>query len=203
MENLKIGNQEFEFFSYTGEVLSQDKFSETHVSGGGGGGAHGHSRDVHVSSRVVTKHEFWLKTDDGKEVSVQLTGHDIPLREGQRVTVVYMQNVQFDTGYAALLINHTSDEYWKLIRVTDMAWLRVPIPAAAFWFKGLAVFMVPAFVFGFNHPEHGMEAILSGELWALIAGGWWLFLGFIAIYIRNGIKTPLCQDSCRLLKKVS
>lgn len=67
MENFKHRNKEIEFWSVTGEIMAQNKYSETHVSSSGGGGyigAHGgHIRAPSVHSTTVTNHEFWIKTE--------------------------------------------------------------------------------------------------------------------------------------------
>src|SRR5207245_4105989 len=42
----------------------------------------------HVSSNVVVKQEFFLLTEDGREVPIQLSGVDIPVRDGQTVTMI-------------------------------------------------------------------------------------------------------------------
>lgn len=132
MESFKIREQEFELFSYTGEVLSQDKFSETHISGGGGGGTHGHSTNVRISSRVITKHDFWLKTDDGKEEPIQLVGHEVPLREGQRVTVVYVKSATKENGIPAMIINHSAKDFWTLINLASLKSLKLKIPVGGY-----------------------------------------------------------------------
>jgi len=114
MEDLIIDGQTFEFTVVTGDILSQNKFSETHVSGGGGGGTHGHSSNISISSQAITKQEFWIKTDDGKEKSIQLSGFDIPLREGQRISIVNMWDKEKEVYWHVCLVNHTADDYFIL-----------------------------------------------------------------------------------------
>lgn len=112
LSNFKVNKQEIEFYSFTGEVLSQNKYSETHVWSSGGGGhigpRGGHVAASQAHSSVTTKQEFWLKLDDGTEKSVQLGGYDIPLRESQKISILMAQTETSEGAYYAALINHAS-----------------------------------------------------------------------------------------------
>ena len=91
LESFKHNNKEIVFWEITGEVMSSNKHSETQVWSSGGGGyvgpQGGQVAAPTVQSRAITNHEFWLKTTDGKEKSIQLSDVDIPLREGQKITL--------------------------------------------------------------------------------------------------------------------
>lgn len=116
MENFKHRNKEIEFWSVTGEIMAQNKYSETHVSSSGGGGyvgTHGgHISAPSVHSTTVTNHEFWIKTEDGSEESVQLAGRDIPLREGQKITLISAGIKGKGEGYYSVLVNHNANKHW-------------------------------------------------------------------------------------------
>lgn len=116
--------KEIEFHEVTGEVLGQNKFSETHVSSSGGGGyvgkTGGYVGAANISSEAVTNHEFWIKKDDGTEESVQLLGHDIPLREGQTISMIYAANKGGDTSYPCALINHNAKRSWKIVQAQSL-----------------------------------------------------------------------------------
>lgn len=116
MESFVSDNSVIEFSSISGEVLGTDKYSETHVSSSGGGGyvgRHGgHVSAPTVHSTVVTNHEFWIKTDGGKEIDVQLTGVDIPLRIGQRVSLIVAQSPIKKEKRYAVLVNHSANKHW-------------------------------------------------------------------------------------------
>ncbi|VVP59735.1 hypothetical protein PS850_06123 [Pseudomonas fluorescens] len=92
MESFKHKNKAVEFSKVTGEVLSQNKYSETRVSSSGGGGyigkQGGHVQAPKIQTTIIKKQEFWIKKADGTEESVKLTGYDIPLREGQFITLI-------------------------------------------------------------------------------------------------------------------
>jgi len=165
MEDLIIDGQVFEFTVVTGEILSQNKFSETHVSGGGGGGAHGHSSNISISSRAITKHEFWIKTDDGKEKAIQLEGHDIPLREGQRISVISLWEKKMQRGYTAMLINHTSGDVIKLLDIQRLSQLKAGFKDKFIWWVSLlsagAGFII-AKSSHFRNDDAGAVALIAG-----------------------------------------
>ncbi|MCM2680716.1 hypothetical protein [Echinimonas agarilytica] len=118
MKNFKYKRKEVEFWSITGEILSQNKYSETHVHSSGGGGYvgkdGGHVSPPNVHSNTITNHEFWIKKSDGSEKSIQLSGHDIPLRPGQRITIISAGMKGKDSGYYSVLVNHHANEHWFL-----------------------------------------------------------------------------------------
>lgn len=112
LDSFKAGKEDIRFWSFTGEVISQNKYSETHVWSSGGGGnigpRGGHLAAAQTHSSVTTKQEFWLKLDDGTEKSVQLGGYDIPLRESQKISILMAQTETSESAYYAALINHAS-----------------------------------------------------------------------------------------------
>ncbi|GLR63957.1 hypothetical protein GCM10007878_13950 [Marinospirillum insulare] len=111
-------------------MLSQSKHSETHISSSGGSA----STDRHgarvsgptVSSDVVTKHEIWLKEEDGNEFSFTLINEDIPIREGQKISLIFCGLKDENDGYRSALVNHSSKKHWlfqnadSLIRLLDL-----------------------------------------------------------------------------------
>ena len=117
LEDIRFDSNTLKFTDVTGTVLDSAKWSETHVSGGGGGGyayeGSGQSSGVSISSSTSTQHDIWIKEDStGKERPVQLSGADVPLRQGQRVTVVFVESAK--GSMTALLVNHDAGRFWKL-----------------------------------------------------------------------------------------
>lgn len=101
---LDRGSDKLPLELFTGMVIEdQGRLSETHVSGGGGyvGPNGGHMSDV--TSTVVTSHKFWLKTDGGKELSVELPGSNVPIRVGHKISLLRNHHRW------VLLINHTTE----------------------------------------------------------------------------------------------
>lgn len=113
-----------EFHYATGEVIGTNKFSETHVSSSGGGGTVGgyvgpHGGNVGgsvsapvIRSTAVTNHEFWIRTDEGKEIPIKLKGVDIPIREGQRITIVSANRKNREELFA--VVNHNDERYYYI-----------------------------------------------------------------------------------------
>ena len=104
-----------EFLQVTGEILGTEKRAETHISSSGGGGysyqGTGHSSAPSIHSTVITKHEFWLRLADGTEKAVQLSGQDIPLRVGQRVTLVWARLSGTQSDVLSILVNHVERKH--------------------------------------------------------------------------------------------
>jgi len=119
MESFIYKNKEVSFSSVTGIVLGgQEKRSETHVSSSGGGGyvgKHGgHVSAPTIHSSVTTKHEFWIKLEDGTEKPIQLSGCDIPLKEGHKITLVSVNKSKRNYEFYTFLVNHNSKETYDI-----------------------------------------------------------------------------------------
>lgn len=118
MQDFKYENKAVKFFTLTGDVISQHKRDETsvHTVGGGGyvGQHGGYVSAPQVYSSSTTHHDIWIKPDDGKETCIRLVGCDIPVREGQRITTVYAKLKGEDSGYPALVFNHTVRRHWAV-----------------------------------------------------------------------------------------
>ncbi|MBC7755825.1 MAG: hypothetical protein H7Z20_04115 [Bdellovibrio sp.] len=111
LNNFKVMQEEIEFRSFTGEVLSHINTAKPMFGLGSGGhiGPHGgHVAAAQAHSSVTTKQEFWLKLADGTEKSVQLNGYDIPLRESQKISILMAQTKTSKSAYYVALINLTS-----------------------------------------------------------------------------------------------
>lgn len=107
-----------EFEVLTGEVVGSEKYSETHVtsSGGGGyvGGGGGYVSAPTVSSSTVINHEFWLRSEGGREVPVRFKGVEIPLRQGQKISLISVGRKGAGDKYYTTLINHQAGRHWSL-----------------------------------------------------------------------------------------
>ncbi|NWB29179.1 hypothetical protein [Pseudomonas gingeri] len=106
-------------FGYTvGEVLDSEKFSQTQVSSSGGGGhigEHGGNvRPVRIQSTSIINHEFWIREDSGQEKDIKLVGYDIPLRAGQRVSMVMVADLDASKLVYSALVNHSAGKSWIL-----------------------------------------------------------------------------------------
>ncbi|MDQ6988810.1 MAG: hypothetical protein Q9M19_02930, partial [Mariprofundaceae bacterium] len=108
---LQVEGEVLEFKVTTGELIGQDRHSETTVSGGAT--INGHSSGV--SSYTTTTQDFWLRLDNGKELNIRLSNEDLVMRTGQRISVVYVRNKTSNGDYYyAIIANHASDTYRDL-----------------------------------------------------------------------------------------
>lgn len=118
MQEFKHRGKTIEFKSLTGVVLESDKRSETKISASGGGGHIGPNggsiSNVSISSSTTTLHEFWIRTEDGSERDVQLKGVDIPLRAGQKITLISAGKKGDTKTWYATLINHNANKRWSV-----------------------------------------------------------------------------------------
>jgi hypothetical protein len=95
---IRDGGDPIDFLVITGEVLEARQIAEsaTYVSGGGGGGGYQvggttvSSQPISISSRTVnwTTDTIFLKYDDG-EMSFKVRNNPMPVRAGNRLSVVY------------------------------------------------------------------------------------------------------------------
>jgi len=97
------GANTYKYVGFTGEVIGANKWSDTYVSG------HGDKHGTTVKSDVVHKTEFFLKDGD-EEQSFQISDLNVPVREGQKVSVVWCILNDRDTGPHRFVFNHTTKD---------------------------------------------------------------------------------------------
>src|SRR2546425_9125985 len=116
MEPFSHSGNQVQFWSITGKVVSPTVRSETHINTSygtattSGGVRYSVPR---VSSNVVVKQQFFLLTDDGREVPIQLTGHDVPIRDGNTVTMIGGE-VPPKGGDWLRIVVHDTGQWWNL-----------------------------------------------------------------------------------------
>lgn len=197
--NFKVNNDEIIFWSFTGVVLSQNKYSETRVwSSGGGGhvGPHGgHVAAAQTHSSATTKQEFWLKLDDGKEESINLSGYDIPIRESQKISVLMAQTKTSKSAYYVSLINHNSGVTHKINGAEELLTKLIdfyPNPFRAFlWFLAKLTFLIATLVYLNVNKNVGSGLY---QYMAIV-----LIIGIIYILIR-GLITVFTDRSAKFVK---
>src|SRR2546425_3622832 len=134
MEPFSRSGKQVQFSSVTGKVVSSSKRSDTYIntSYSSGTTSSGDRYSIpHVTSNVVVKQEFFLLTEDGREVPIQLSGVDIPVRDGQTVTMIaggvhpdrrdnyWVRMAVHDTGrYYAVNDDGRRRHKWKLVSTT-------------------------------------------------------------------------------------
>ena len=110
MEDFFYKNRVIKLISVTGEVVADRKLLETVVTLVGG------SETVapDIESYAVPRHEFWIKSTDGVEYDFQLRDVDIPLRDGQKITVISAVSVGTGKVNPAVMVNHTAGKHWYI-----------------------------------------------------------------------------------------
>lgn len=129
MKDFDFDNIKIKFNSITGSVIGSNKYSETHVSSSGGGGVvtqhGGYIAPQKISSNTTTHHEFWLETDNGTQVPIKLTGYDVPINVGQKITLISSGNDS--TSHYVALVNHNAQRHWHLTNIIDVLYKCHPL----------------------------------------------------------------------------
>jgi hypothetical protein len=92
-------------------LVGVSKTVKSNVTGGGGGGSGGSTAPIWIRTDHQTEMDLWFKDDAGRESHARLE-FDVPLREGQCVSLV--------RGYLGggdvwcLVINHTTQQVTRL-----------------------------------------------------------------------------------------
>ena len=137
-DEVKIGEKIIEIITIRGEVIDSSKAEITHVEGGGGGGGgvggNVNVAPVHISSYSTTKHEFWIKREDGIEVSIILNDSNLRVRTGQIVTNISIRLKGSESTYLMIVVNHSSGMWQfiaydstlhKIVSEKLIGWLRI------------------------------------------------------------------------------
>jgi hypothetical protein len=118
MEPFEYRGMKLEVWTQGGTVLSTSKHSRTDVASYGGGGwvgQHGGSISAPtIVSSTTTTQEIWIRRENGEETAIQLSGVDVPVREGQRVTVIAAKSPRAKDGFWVTLVNHSANRHWRL-----------------------------------------------------------------------------------------
>lgn len=122
MDDFVYQNNRIKFKALTGTVLNSEKrsHSDTYTSTSGGGGyihqGTGYINAPKTTTRTVTTHthEFWLAKEDGTEQCIKLINADIPLREGQRITMISASREGNDQSPWIQLVNHSANRFWNI-----------------------------------------------------------------------------------------
>ena len=171
LESFNYKGKEIQFWEITGEVMSSSKHSETQVWSSGGGGSvgpqGGYVAAATVHSKAITNHEFWLLTADGKEKVIQLKDVDIPIREGQKITLIAAQEKDSETAYYSVLVNHNAEKYY-IIQSAEKLNELFKIFTGFMSFKGFFIVFLISLLISFT-SDHPFELFF----W-LFFPGWFL-----------------------------
>jgi hypothetical protein len=165
MKPFDCNGKQIVFTKVAGTVAGAHKRAETSISGSGGGGSswdgRGRTEPVTITSTVSVKQEFFLKTPDGKQVPVQLSDEDIPIMDGQKVTMI--------AGHAGKerrwthLVNHDTELFWRIgnakVHAITLGLVRTPLVS---FMLGIVTWIAVAYV-------------LNGWIGFIGAIGFWVF----------------------------
>ncbi|HEY9146307.1 MAG TPA: hypothetical protein VIN36_06440, partial [Thiobacillus sp.] len=138
-----------------------------YVRGSGGGGStyngYGNTSAIRINTTVSVKQEFFLKPETGNQIPVKLSDEDIPLTDGQNVTMV--SGHAGDKAEWTHLINHNAALYWKLGKMLHhvIVWGLVRKPSLIFW-AGVIMWVAVGYMF-------------SGLLGFIVAVVYWTYEG--------------------------
>ena len=151
------------------------------------------------SSRPAAElsYEFWIQKEDDVEQNIRLD-KDIPLLEGQRVTMIKVAHKNKSYRDYAALINHNAKKYHEVTDIGQLfQGLNLDAPRFAFGILGGAIMLliiliiIPLF-----------DAVTSG---ASTAWNWRIFLGFVtgsSIELALSFRRRLAQPKLiKLLQK--
>lgn len=166
MKNFTHRRKSVEFWKISGEVIGSNKFSETHVSSSGGGGyigQHGgHVTAPTVRSETVTNHEFWIKTEDGLEKDIKLRGIDVPLRSGQKITLISAGIKGTNKGWYSILVNHSAGKHWFINSAEELnKTLKIEVITGKSLIVAIAIFLGICYFTG-PSPSWELALVASG-----------------------------------------
>lgn len=113
MDAITVEGTQVTLTTVTGDVAGSGKRSDSYVSGGGGGGHGDYRQPVSISTTVVVTQEFFLRRDDGKEAPYKIVDLDIPIRDGQRASML-LAGTNGKGDWPVRLVNHSAERYWAV-----------------------------------------------------------------------------------------
>lgn len=148
MEPFEYRGMKLEVWTQSGTVLSTSKHSRTDVASYGGGGwvgQHGGSVSAPtIVSSTTTKQEIWIRRENGEETAIQISGVDVPVREGQRVTFIAAKSPAAKDGFWVTFVNHSANRHWPL---SSNAQISAKGRLGAYPLLSLADFIVAGMIF--------------------------------------------------------
>lgn len=110
-----IDNKEFEFTKDTGIVNGYNKniINTSYVSGGNGMivNGTGYVAPSQIHTYNIPKVEFFLTDENENDKDISITGHDIRLRDGQNISLIWGQLKNAKFRYLIAIYNWNTDSY--------------------------------------------------------------------------------------------
>lgn len=124
MKSFSYKGKTLKFRKLTGVVIKIRDHSEARLSSSGGGGHVGpHGGYVPaptIHMETTARLEIWIKTDNGNEECAELPTTDIPLKEGQRITLIFYVGPE-DKNHVSVLVNHNAHRHWFVMNAESFA----------------------------------------------------------------------------------
>lgn len=124
MESFRHKGKTLNFRKLTGVVIGIRDRSESrlHSSGGGGyvGPHGGYVSAPTIRMETTARLEIWIRTDKGNEECAELPTTDIPLKEGQRITLVFYVGPE-NKNHVSILVNHNARRHWFVLNAESFA----------------------------------------------------------------------------------
>lgn len=136
-QSFLVGNRTTTLGHITGEVLSYNKHSESHVYGSGGGHNNSH---VRINTKVVTRTEIFIKDENNVEHEIKLVSEkDVALRQGQKVSMVKAEIEDDHYYWVYLWVHNTDREYFlnerQYVYSNKKLWHYILLGFAVLFFK--------------------------------------------------------------------
>ena len=167
MRSVTLEDRIIDLHKFSGEVMEEKKWSTTQVSGGGGGYnvGSGHNNPVTISSVSSTHDQFFLKDENGKE----MTDAGLALRKGHRVTVLWGVIRGQERGQYVAVLNHATNNLTKIDSgIVGLAGRRTPPLVPLAWILSIfgiclyglgIVAMIVLFITGRNRKKKNDQQV--------------------------------------------
>lgn len=120
LKPFSFGRKEVNITGFTGRIVGSSKRSETHITHTSGttytNSVTGtvETTPGSTSSSTVVKQEFFLRDDQGSEVPYQLSGVDLPVHDGQTVTMISADTVNGKWHWYERLVVHDTGKWYSI-----------------------------------------------------------------------------------------
>ena len=154
LKTITAGSRRLDIHSFSGQVMSAEKWSTTEVSGGGGSGVinqnGGYIKNDPVKSKTTSHAQILVLAPDGEERSLKLENVELAIRPGHWVSLLCAIRSGRQNGPYVAIFNHNTTSLDFLPDGVDKA----SLPFVSSLIGGLA------FLIGFFG---GLTAVIAGH----------------------------------------
>lgn len=179
MDSISHGNTSVRLWTRSGKVVDTSKHTSVVSSGSG--------ENLSVSS--ITKQDIWIREENGTEVPIQIAGVDIPLRVGQRVSVIGAALDGEEDGYAVALVNHSSGQWSRALSEESV---RSRFRVTTHWAVGWVILAVSFIFFGIWSSTTPETSTVHSLAVASPLGGIAYLVYNLRLYFKSGERLYRC-----------